>query len=182
MNTKPPASDIAAWLKSTERQVRRVGDSRSAVLHRRFDHALDGVWAACTDRNHLRRWFGGVSGDLHEAATLTIDVGADCKVTSRILGCEPPHRLLVTCWYGGFPPEHVDQVELRLAADGDGAWLELEHRSDDKTDWWFGAGSGWEFALIRLRVLLQGDDPAKVSAEHLDSKLGPLWASIVVGN
>jgi hypothetical protein len=48
MNTKPPASDIAAWLKSTERQVRRVGDSRSAVLRRRFDHALDAVWAACT--------------------------------------------------------------------------------------------------------------------------------------
>jgi hypothetical protein len=123
-----------------------------------------------------------VSGDLQEGATLTIEAGADCKVTSRVLRCQPPRRLLVTSWYGGLPPEHVDQVELRLAAEADGTWLELEHRSDDKTDWWFGADSGWEFALIRLSVLLQGDDSGEVSAEDLDLRLGPLWAPIVVGS
>jgi hypothetical protein len=113
MNTKPPATAIAAWLKSTERQVRHVGDGRSAVLRRRFDAALDTVWAACTDRDQLRRWFGDVSGDLTEGATLTIDVGADCKVTSRILRCERPimNNFLSECRFGHSP------FDLRMEAN-----------------------------------------------------------------
>lgn len=178
MSAKSPEKDITAWLKATERQVRRAEDAKIALLRRRFDAGLDRVWTAFTDRDQLRRWFGDVTGDLQEGATLTIDVGANCNVTSRILRCEAPHRLLVTWRYGGFPPEHVDQVELRLTADGDGTLLELEHRSDDKTEWWLGAGSGWEYALIKMSVLLQGGDPAGVSSEELDQKLGPLWTAV----
>jgi hypothetical protein len=74
-----------------------------------------------------------------------------------------------------YPGRVIDEIEIRLAADGDGTLVELEHRSCDQTDWWFGAGSGWEYALIKLSVLLRGDDPSKVSAEELDQKLAPFW-------
>lgn len=78
-------ADISTWLKSTEREVRSVGSRKAALLRRRFDPSRERLWAACTDRDQLRRWFADVSGDLHEGATLTFDVGAPCKVTSRIL-------------------------------------------------------------------------------------------------
>ncbi len=120
----------------------------------------------------LRRWFADVSGDLNEGATLTFDVGAPCNVTSRILRCGPSRRLLFT-W--SYPGRDIDEIDVRLTADGEGAVVELEHRSADKTEWWFGAGSGWEYALIRLSVLLRGDDPSAVSGKELDQKLGPLW-------
>ncbi len=42
----------------------------------------------------------------------------------------------------------TDQVQFLLKTNGDGTLLELEQRSNDKTDWWFGAGVGWESALI----------------------------------
>lgn len=166
---------IDAWLKVTERQVRHVGDGSAARLRRRFDAPVEKVWSACTDRDQLRRWFADIGGDLREGATLTFDVGAPCKLTSRILRCEPPHNLLLT-W--SYPGREIDEVELRLTRDRDGTIVELEHRSDDKTEWWIGAGSGWEYALIKLSVLLRGDDPSIVSVEELDQKLGPLWMEV----
>ncbi|HEY5909142.1 MAG TPA: SRPBCC domain-containing protein [Verrucomicrobiae bacterium] len=165
-------TDIHTWLKSTQREVRSIGHRKAALVHRRMDAPRERVWVACTDRDQLRRWFADVTGDLREAATLTFDVGAPCKVTSRILRCAFPHNLLLTWLY---PGREIDEVELRLTADGDGTVVELEHRSEDKTEWWLGAGSGWEYALIKLSVLLRGDDPAEVSAEELDQKLGRLW-------
>lgn len=174
MSNELSETDISTWLKSTEREIRSVGERKTALLRRRFDPSRERVWAACTDRDQLRRWFADVSGNLQEGSTLTFDVGAPCKVSSRILQCEPPHRLLLT-W--SYPGREIDEVELRLTPDGDGTLVELAHRSDDKTEWWIGAGSGWEYALIRLSVLLRGDDPARVSAEELDQKLGPLWTA-----
>jgi uncharacterized protein YndB with AHSA1/START domain len=168
----PTENDASAWIESNQRSVARTGDTHRAVVRCRFDVSIKEVWAGCTDRDLLRRWFADVGGTMIEGATLTFDVGAPCKVTSRILRCEPPHGLLLT-W--SYPGRATDEVEFRLSTDGDGAVVELEHRSADKTDWWVGAGAGWELALIRLGLLLCGDDPATVSAEELDRKLGPLW-------
>jgi uncharacterized protein YndB with AHSA1/START domain len=167
-------TDIGNWVKSAERQVRRNGKGKCALLRCRFDVPPKRIWAACTDRDRLRRWFADVSGDMREGATLTFDIGADCKVTSQILRCEPSHSLLLT-W--SFPGREIDEVELRLTADNNGALAELEHRSDDQSEWWFGAGAGWEYALIRLNALLRGDDPSSISADELDQILGPLWAA-----
>lgn len=174
MSTTLPETDISAWMKSTERQVLRAGDSTIALVRCRFDASLERVWTACSDRDQLRRWFGDVSGELREGATLTFDVGAPSKLTSQLLQCEPFHKLLLT-W--SYPGRIIDQIELRLAPDGNGTLVHLEHRSKDENDWWLGAGSGWEYALIRLRVLLRGNDPSIVSAEELDQKLGPLWTA-----
>ncbi len=179
MSTRSPETGVAIWLKSTERQLRRAGDAKRVLLRRRFDAGIDRVWAACTDRDLLRQWFAEVDGELALGATLTLDVGAECKLTSRILHCAPPHRLLVTWSYPGRP---VDEIELRLTPDPDGTLLELEHRSSDITEWWLGAGSGWEYAFIRLSVLLRGDDPASVRPEELDARLAPLWATVILSD
>jgi hypothetical protein len=85
----------------------------------------------------------------------------------------PLRRSLSLTW--SCPGRPIDEIDFRLTADGKGAVVELEDRSDDKTEWWLGAGSGWEHALIWLTVLLSGDDPSRVSSDELDQKLGPLW-------
>jgi uncharacterized protein YndB with AHSA1/START domain len=174
MSTKPSGTDISGWRSSTQRQVQRVGDVTSAVLRCRFDATVENIWAACTNRDQLRGWFADVSGDLREGAVLTFDVGAPCKLTSQIRQCLPSRYLCFTWCYPGRP---CDEVEVRITPEHDATHVTLEHRSDDKTDWWLGAGSGWEYALIRLNVLLRGEDPSVVSANELDQKLGPLWAA-----
>jgi uncharacterized protein YndB with AHSA1/START domain len=179
MTTGNLGTDLARWLKATERCVQRAGDAKRAVLRRRFDATIDRVWAACTDRDLLAQWFAGVSGELKVGGSLTFEVGAPYTLTAQVLQCEPPHRLVIT-W--AYPGRVVDEVELRLAADGDDTVLELEHRSSDNSDWWIGAGSGWEYAFVRLSVLLQGNDPAGVSADALDAKLGPLWMAVAVAD
>jgi uncharacterized protein YndB with AHSA1/START domain len=167
---------INAWLSSTEREVRRGDGGTTALLRSRFDASLEALWAACSVRDQLRNWFADVSGELKAGAKLTFDVGAPHKLTSDLLRCEPFKMLLFTWLY---PGREVDEIELRLSRDGGGTLVHLEHRSKDRTDWWLGAGSGWEYALIRLRVFLQGDDPSNISAEELDQKLGPLWKAAV---
>ena len=171
MSTKLFIHDVARRITSTTRRVQRSGVASSAVLRRQFDFRVERIWTAFTDREQLRGWFGSVCGDLREGETVMIDVGAPHQITSRILRCERPHHLIVTWWYGGFPPNHIDEVELRLSAKDDETLLVLEHRSRATDDWWFGAGSGWEFALIKLGVLLQGGDPAALSVEELDQEL-----------
>jgi uncharacterized protein YndB with AHSA1/START domain len=163
---------IAAWLKSTERWVRWDDDASSASLCSRYDAPVEKVWMACIDRAQLSRWFAEVSGELYEGATVTFDVGAPHRVSARILRRDP-NRTLVFTW--SYPGGETDEVDIRLEADGDGTLLKLEQRSKARTDWWLGAGAGWESALIRLHLLLQGEDPRKISDQEFDEILGPLW-------
>jgi uncharacterized protein YndB with AHSA1/START domain len=177
MSPKPSIRDVAAWISSTDRLVQRSGAVSSAVIRRRFDFGVERIWTAFSDREQLGKWFGRVSGELREGATVMIDIGAPHPITSRILCCEPPDHLIVTWRYGGFPADHIDEVELRLSMDGGQTLLVLEHRSRAADDWWFGAGSGWEFALVKLGVMLRDGDPAALPVEELDEKLGALWKS-----
>src|SRR5688500_13057778 len=94
-----PESVIDTWLKATIREVRRVGAGKAARLSRRFAASPEKIWTACTDSEQLRRWFAVVSGQFHEGSTLSFDVGAPCKVTSRILRCDPTRSLLFTWSY-----------------------------------------------------------------------------------
>jgi len=82
-------------------------------------------------------------------------------VTSRTLRLEPPHRLVFT-W--SYPGRETDEIEIRLGADGKQTLLELEQRSYDQTEWWFGAGARWESALLRLGVttFCGGESPLSI--------------------
>jgi uncharacterized protein YndB with AHSA1/START domain len=172
------AADIAAWLAATQRRVRGGAKSRAAVLQRRFEAPVDAVWRAWTDRERLGVWFGSVSGDLRQGATLRLEVGAPHPVTCVVERCEPPRRLSVTWWYEGFAPDYVDHVELRLTAVGGSTELELEHRSENATDFWNGVGPGWEDWLFRLTALLLGANPPELSDE-LQAQSAKLWVTVI---
>ncbi len=152
--------DITTWLTATHREITRIGGTRSARLRRPYDAPMADVWHACTDRERLRRWFGGVTGEFRVGGELSIDVGMEQPVRATILHCEPPRRLTITWTYADDIFDPVDRVELRLSPDGDRTIVELEHRSAGAPGWEAGVGSGWEDWLLKLDVALRGGDPA----------------------
>lgn len=161
---------MVTWLESTKREVRRANDGSSAFLDCNYNAPLEKVWEAITNRDKLAKWFGKVSGDMSQGAELTFYLGVD--ISSRVLAFEPFHKLVLTWLH---PGREEDKVKIRLKANSKGTLLELEQFSKDKTDWWFGAGAGWESALVRLSLLLQGDNPRRISDDTFDQVLGPLW-------
>lgn len=167
---------IACWLGCTHRETRRIGGSPGVFLRRRFDASLDEVWSACTARERLSRWFGKVSGDLHEGGVLTIDLATG--PTSRVLRCDLPYHLVVTWSSAGDPLDLIQEVELRLSADGDGTVLELEHRFFDEPAGWFVVGAGWEEWIIRLRVGPRPGNPVEVTSEELYPQLEAQWMAL----
>ena len=76
-------------------------------------------------------------------------------------------------WF--YPGRVVDEIEVRFIKDGNSTLIELEQYSTDKSDWWYGAGSGWESALVRLSLLLSGEDPKGISNDKYDEVFGPIW-------
>jgi uncharacterized protein YndB with AHSA1/START domain len=139
-----------------------AGEARSAIMARRYDAPVEDVWSACTDPERLARWFVPVSGDLRQGGSFSLSFG----VYGEVLRCQPP-RLLTLSWaYEDMP---VDEVELRLAADGDGATLvEVEHATVTTTvefdgrlvDAFGNMGSGWEPLLAALELFVDDRLPA----------------------
>lgn len=177
MSEESPLQDLALWLAATQRRVELSDTTGTATLIRRFNYSSDRIWAAFSDAKQLAKWFGTVIGDLQAGSTVTTDVGAPFPIKSQILRCEPPQHLAITWQYGDTGPTPVDEVEMQLTMQGDQTLMVLQHRSSAKGKWWFGAGAGWEFALIKLQVLLQDGDPASLPVDELDLRLGLLWDS-----
>ena len=169
-------AEIAAWLESTGRQAFRNGKDTAAIIYRNLNAPYEDVWTAFTDRKKLHLWFGDVSGDLKMAATVRCDIGVPDKVTSRILHCEKPSKLLIDWWYEGFSPGYIDEVELRLSADGNNTMLHLEHRSTHGTDP-AGVGPGWESWLFRLTKMLDGQKEPQFS-EELEAEAVKIWSRV----
>src|SRR5215475_9760945 len=48
-----PMENIALWLESAHREVRRSDKINSVLLRRRFDFSIEKVWRACTEREPL---------------------------------------------------------------------------------------------------------------------------------
>jgi uncharacterized protein YndB with AHSA1/START domain len=126
-----------------------AGEARTARMRRRFEAPIEDVWDACTEPERLARWFLPVSGDLRPGGSFDIQGNA----SGQILGCEPPRRLTLSWAFGERP---IDEVELRLAPDGEaGTLLEIEHATvSDQVEWEgqsydtiFGVATGWEPAL-----------------------------------
>ena len=55
-----------------------------------------------------------------------------------------------------------DEVEVRLTSDGDGTFLELEHRSPDQGLWPKMSGTGWEGMIMGLGGYLEDYDVVPV--------------------
>ncbi|HEV7826247.1 MAG TPA: SRPBCC family protein [Mycobacteriales bacterium] len=175
-----------------------AGEARTLLIRRRYDAPIEDVWAACTEPGRLDRWFLPVTGDLRVGGTFRLQDNAD----GEILRCEPP-RLLTVTWV--FGDREVDEVELRLSADGGDTVLELEHASvsrlveldgrwvdpvlnDAATGIW-GQGTGWELPLVHgLPKYLAGEVPDAPAAEWFEvspevlalaDRCGAAWAAVV---
>lgn len=163
---------LPAWLKSAQREVRRKGSGSSAFVQCSYDALIERVWAVVTDQKELAKWFGKVSASMTSGANLTFYLGVE--VSSEVLEFVPNRKLVFTWTHSG---REIDTVEITLLSQDHRTILELEQHSNDETDWWFGAGAGWETALIRLGLVLQDEDPKRISDETFDEVLGPLWLS-----
>jgi uncharacterized protein YndB with AHSA1/START domain len=154
--------DYFAWSRDTGRELRGAGELWSSLLRRRLPAAVERVWAAWTDPTVVPRWFARPEGTFAVGGTIALDLSAPEKATLEILACEPPRRLRTTWTYGGLP---TTEVELRLAPDGDGTILELEHLLATSPDGARGTGSGWEVGLLHLDRFLR-DLPAPSGVMH----------------
>lgn len=90
-----------------------------AVATRSYDTTVEDLWEAITTPERLARWFLQVEGDLKPGGRYQLKGNAGGTITR----CEPPAALDLT-WeiMGG-----KSWVHVRLAPDGDGARLTLEH-------------------------------------------------------
>lgn len=119
---------------------------------------MEDLWEACTQADRLKRWFAPVSGDLRLGGRYQVEGNA----SGEVLTCEPPRSFEVTWELGG----ESTQLAVRLAPEGDGARLTLEHQHTGEagSEFWaqFGPGAtgvGWDLALLGLSLhLVTGED------------------------
>jgi uncharacterized protein YndB with AHSA1/START domain len=132
------------------------GEARVIRLGRTYDAPIDDVWDALTDPERITRWFLPISGDYRLGGRFQFEGNAG----GTILACEAPTRLRVT-WEYGDPSAPPSEVEIRLAPEGEGTALELEHVAIVPDEFWdqFGPGAvgvGWDGGLLGLTLHLRG--------------------------
>jgi len=98
-------------------------------LERRYEHPVERVWRAITDREELSHWF---------------PPGEELEVIES----DPPH-LLAGSWYG-------DTLRFELRDDGEGCVLVFSHEFSDRAKAARDA-AGWESCFVRLEGLLAGE-------------------------
>lgn len=78
--------------------VGKLDDGRSFVrFERLLPHAIEDVWTAITDPEHLAKWFPGIQIDLKLGGDFTIHFGGDCEgpphVEGTVTRLDPPNLL-----------------------------------------------------------------------------------------
>jgi uncharacterized protein YndB with AHSA1/START domain len=121
--------------------------ARVVSVSRHYHTSPADLWDAITKADRIPRWFLPVTGDLKPGGRYQLQGNAG----GQILICEPPRHLTITWEYGG----EMSWVEVRLAGDGAGSRLTLEHFSHGGDEHWnqFGPGAtgvGWDLALLGL--------------------------------
>lgn len=127
---------------------------KAVVAARTYDTDPTDLWDAVTNPERLPRWFLPLSGDLKPGGRYQLEGNAG----GTILRCDPPEALDITWEFGG----GMSWVTLRLAPDGTGTRLTLEHlmRAEDlEGDHWrkYGpaaVGVGWDLSFFGLGLHL----------------------------
>jgi len=131
-----------------------------AVAIRTYDTTVDDLWDAITTPERLARWFMPVEGELKLGGRYQLKGNAGGAITR----CERPNALDVTWEFGG----GTSWVSVRLARDGQGAQLTLEHIAHrdgigEEHLKQFGPGAvgiGWDLGFRGLELHLSAPDVA----------------------
>ena len=141
-------------------------DGKGVVrLEDRYDADINALWSALTDPARVARWYGQVEGDLRPDGKFRLHVeSAGWEGTGRVLGCDPPRRLLVTTreadesWQEGIGAEPFEEsIEVTLTPDGDQTVLVIEVQGLplDKIAFY---GVGWHVHAENLAAYLSDRD------------------------
>lgn len=107
------------------------GDHAMMTFRRHLPHPIEAVWAAITDPDERRAWFGETTIDARPGGSIAMvsedpPAALDSKrMTGRILVWEPPH-VFEHEWRQRIVEDGV--VRYELAEDGDGTLLTFTHR------------------------------------------------------
>ncbi|MCH1884016.1 SRPBCC family protein [Agrococcus sp. ARC_14] len=169
--------DVLGQLGAVSRGVRSevIDGEPSSVqtLEQTYPSPMTDVWDAVTSAERIARWFMPVTGDLQLGGTYQLEGNAG----GTVLECEPPAgeaaRFRVTWEFGG----GVTWLTVRLAPEGEGTRLELEHVARDadvpvEMSAMFGPGAtgvGWDGGLLGLSQHLTTDPDAAMAPEELEA-------------
>lgn len=143
--------------------------AKAVVAARTYPTDPNDLWDALTNPERIPRWFSPVSGDFKLGGRYQIQGNAG----GTILRCEPAEVLDITWEFGG----GMSWVTLRLAPEGDGTRLTLEHvmkAEDMDGEHWlrFGPGAvgvGWDLSFLGLGLHLANGGGAKLAEQD------PAW-------
>ncbi|MEO1310004.1 MAG: SRPBCC family protein [Pseudomonadota bacterium] len=129
------------------------------------------LWDALTNAERIPRWFSPITGDLRLGGRYQLEGNAGGTITR----CDPPDAFEATWEYGG----SVSWVVVRLAPDGDGARLSLEHitlKDEAGEAHWdqYGPGAtgvGWDLSFLGMGLHVDSGGGA------VDSKANEAWMS-----
>jgi uncharacterized protein YndB with AHSA1/START domain len=141
--------------------------ARVVVATRTYDTERADLWDALTSRERIPRWFLPIEGELKLGGRYQLIGNAG----GTIMRCDPPEALDLTWEFGG----GMSWVTVRLAPEGDGTLLTLEHivHASDVDQHWaqFGPGAvgvGWDLAFLGLGRHLE-------TGETVDRDAGMAW-------
>lgn len=174
--------DVVGQINAVRRvvgsRVFNASELRTVTISQRYDTTVEDLWDACTTAERIARWFLPVAGDLrlHGRFQLTGNAGG------TIERCDPPNSFTATWEFGG----ETSWIEVRCAADGGGARLEIEHIGPGDDEKWaqFGPGAvgiGWDGALCGLALHFRPDGSPDLA--KLMTLSGERWcaASVAAG-
>ena len=163
------------------------------VASRVYDTTVEDLWEVVTTPERLARWFLPVEGDLKLGGRYQLKGNAGGTITR----CDPPKALDLTWEFAG----GTSWVNLRLAPDGPGARLTLEHIAhvdgigkEHLEKYGPGAtGVGWDLSLHGLKQYLANPqvaiDPAAFEAWTTSAegkafvrKCGEAWADAFIAS
>ena len=133
---------------------------RVVVATRVYATDRDDMWNALTDAERLPRWFLPIKGQLEVGGRYQLEGNAQ----GSILRCDPPEALELTWEFGS----HMSWVHVRLAQDGEGTRVTLEHlipTDEASEEHWkqYGPGAGgvgWDLSFLGLALHLDSGGQA----------------------
>jgi uncharacterized protein YndB with AHSA1/START domain len=182
MSTTATKSESAPLAAGSANDYGVFTEPTTLVIERTLPGPIERVWKYLTDSELRRKWLAAGDMEMKSGSTFKLTwrndeltnppgqrpdgFGAEHSMESRLLECDPPHRLVFTWNDDG-------DVAFDLAEQGDEVHLTVTHRRLTTPRGRFMVGAGWHMHLDVLRARLKGTEPvtfwdgwAKLRAEY----------------